>query len=510
MDYKKVGELVVKAQSGDKKALNDLFGECYGDLYYFALKTVKNEDAAADAVQESAIDIINTIGELKNPEAFVLWSHRIVYCKCTKYFKQSAEICADENEDGETVFDSLKDEDPLSVPENVVLNNELRSAVASILETLPAEQRAAMTLYYFDELSVFEIAAIQEVSEGTVKSRLNYGRKAVKAKVEEYEEKTGTKLHSAFIPFMLKGMLKTERASICAAVPNTVGAAAEGAVQVAAVKAAAAPVIKTIISGGKLVMSTKKLIAIIAASLAVVMAGGVAIGVAVANKSEPDEFTESTAIYESEPDYGNNNKPESAADMFAERSNAAELSAAYAAIESLLSDEVEESETVEESAAESEAEPYPEPTPDEYFKFTLLEDGTYEIAMNNRDNMPSGIVIPSEHNDIAVTRIGYNAFNCCSNLTSVIIPGSVTEIDNAAFRQCTDLETVIIADSVKRIGNVAFADCSSLTEIKYNGTKEQWEAIEKGTNWDYKSYYYGYYYGYAFTIHCTDGDTYNK
>ena len=229
MDYGKVKDLVLKAQSGDKKALNGLFGECYDDLYYFALKTVKNEDAAADAVQESAIDIMNSIGDLKNPDAFPLWSHKIVYCKCTKYFKPGKEILAEENEDGETVFDSLKDEDPASVPENVVIDNELKATVAAILETLPPEQRAAMTLYYYDDLSIAEIAEIQNVSEGTVKSRLNYGRKAVKAKVEEYEEKTGTKLHAAFIPFLLKDILKTERASVSATVPKELTAAAAGA-----------------------------------------------------------------------------------------------------------------------------------------------------------------------------------------------------------------------------------------------------------------------------------------
>ena len=55
-------------------------------------------------------------------------------------------------------------------------------------------------MYYFDEMSVKQIAEIQGTTEGTVKSRLNYARKAIKASVEEYEKKNGIKLHA--IPFL--------------------------------------------------------------------------------------------------------------------------------------------------------------------------------------------------------------------------------------------------------------------------------------------------------------------
>ena len=57
-----------------------------------------------------------------------------------------------------------------------------------MIDELPEEQRSALLLRYFDEISVKEIAEIQGVTEGTVKSRLNYGRKAVKEAVEGYEK----------------------------------------------------------------------------------------------------------------------------------------------------------------------------------------------------------------------------------------------------------------------------------------------------------------------------------
>ena len=72
-----------------------------------------------------------------------------------------------------------------------------------ILDALPEEQRVAVTMFYYEQMSVKEIAETLGVTENTVKSRLNYGRKKVEKEVRALEKK-GTKLYGlAPLPFLM-------------------------------------------------------------------------------------------------------------------------------------------------------------------------------------------------------------------------------------------------------------------------------------------------------------------
>ncbi len=120
---------------------------------------------------------------------------------------------------------------------------------------------------------------------------------------------------------------------------------------------------------------------------------------------------------------------------------------------------------VSSGAAPEEIPDETEPTPDEYFTFTLLDDGTYEIAAKDINNLPKDVVIPKKHDGKPVTSIGYNAFYGCSSLINVTIPDSVTEIGGGAFEDCISLSSVTIPGSVTSVGNFAFSGCSSLENI---------------------------------------------
>ena len=85
---------------------------------------------------------------------------------------------------------------------------------------------------------------------------------------------------------------------------------------------------------------------------------------------------------------------------------------------------------------------------------------------------------------VGVKTIGEDAFKRCKSLTKVNIPGTVTKIDEGAFKRCENLVSIAIPESVKNIKDEAFQNCYILTEIRYGGTKEQWEGVKKGKNWN--------------------------
>ena len=92
-----------------------------------------------------------------------------------------------------------------------------------------------------------------------------------------------------------------------------------------------------------------------------------------------------------------------------------------------------------------------------------LYDGTLEITEYVGNS--ATYVIPSEIDGKRVTQIGYDAFNDCTELTSITIPDGVTIIGNSAFSYCTSLETVTIPNSVTQIYTRAFYNCTSLKEV---------------------------------------------
>ncbi len=84
--------------------------------------------------------------------------------------------------------------------------------------------------------------------------------------------------------------------------------------------------------------------------------------------------------------------------------------------------------------------------------------------------------------------------------TTFVIPNEVTSIGDEAFAWCENLVSVTIPESVEGIGGWAFFNCASLKNIKYRGTKEDWNSIYKDANWDFWYEDYGSYEKINYTI----------
>jgi len=112
-------------------------------------------------------------------------------------------------------------------------------------------------------------------------------------------------------------------------------------------------------------------------------------------------------------------------------------------------------------------------------------------AFNGCTNL-TNLIIPDE-----ITFIGIGAFYNCDSLTSIIIPVKVINLEDRVFQGCDNLISVTIGNSVTSIGDDAFSNCTNLTSIKFRGTQAQWNAITKGSNWNYSTGNYTITYNYT-------------
>ena len=105
------------------------------------------------------------------------------------------------------------------------------------------------------------------------------------------------------------------------------------------------------------------------------------------------------------------------------------------------------------------------PSPDEWFIFTELEDGSYSVKARDQYTISGRIIIPATYNGKPVTEIPSAAFGWCDKITEIVIPDSVTTIGTVAFHGCSSLIKVNIPKNVSEIPQQCFAACGHLEEV---------------------------------------------
>lgn len=195
--------LVFAAKNGNTKCFEELYKLYYEKIYALALTVTKNTSDAEDVLQITFVKAWQNIDKLDNPSAFNTWLQRITINQCSSMLRGSKQNYSidDEGENGEL----LQIESDLMLPEQYAERADLSVRLKAIIDELSVVQRETILLYYFNDMSIEEIAQTMDCSEGTVKSRLFLARKAIKTEITEQEKKTGEKFYGiagvALIPF---------------------------------------------------------------------------------------------------------------------------------------------------------------------------------------------------------------------------------------------------------------------------------------------------------------------
>lgn len=278
MEKDDIKKLVLQAAQGNKAAFGALYEETGRTVYFSCRKLLGDPQLAEDITQETYLTALQKLGTLAQPENFPAWVNRIGINLCKMHFRNNSAP----EDNSEEIIEEIPDEG--LIPEEYVSNDAKRKIIMDIIDTvLTEEQRQSVILYYFDMLTVPEIAEVMNCTTGTVTSRLSAARKKIKEAVLIYEENNNDRLHAAVPVFILSKLLNKEASNTV--LPKltvfTGSASAANAVPDSVTST------KTI-SGGKVMFSTVKAKVIAGVCAAAVVGGGITAAVVLSSNGSKD------------------------------------------------------------------------------------------------------------------------------------------------------------------------------------------------------------------------------
>lgn len=169
---------VQKAREGNPAAWNALFRRYQLPLYVYVFELVHHEQTSLDIVQETFIAAARHIDGLRDDEKFASWLFGIAHQKCMLHWRKKG--------GKEVLLDDIPDapDDSLDAPDDVLIRSEQETEFMNLLNQLSPPHRSALLLHFVEDFSLEEIARVTQTHIGTVKSRLHYAKKSLRALLE--------------------------------------------------------------------------------------------------------------------------------------------------------------------------------------------------------------------------------------------------------------------------------------------------------------------------------------
>jgi RNA polymerase sigma-70 factor (ECF subfamily) len=173
------GQLIVRVRQGDLEALGELYNRYRTQVFRTALAITRNRETAEDILQEVFLKVHRYAERIEPSLSLGPWLYRVTANLCyTQLSRQKRWIAALED-----VFENVVAPSSRSCPERRFERGEVQSVLQQAIDLLNPNQKIVIVLHYLAGLSLKEIADILEIPEGTVKSRLYYGRENLRRKL---------------------------------------------------------------------------------------------------------------------------------------------------------------------------------------------------------------------------------------------------------------------------------------------------------------------------------------
>jgi len=159
--------------NGDTKAFTVLIDRYKHMVFTLALKILKNREEAEEVAQDVFVKVYQVLVSFKGDSKFSTWIYKIAYYRSLDYLKKQKRGLSASSLDSDKEYHLPSIENNLDALEL----KERKQAIKSAIDELPTDDAVVITLHYFEELSLKEIAKIIGVEANTVKVRLFRSRK---------------------------------------------------------------------------------------------------------------------------------------------------------------------------------------------------------------------------------------------------------------------------------------------------------------------------------------------
>ncbi len=182
-------DLIKRCKKGDREAFNILVQTYQKQVFNIAYSMLSDYEDASDAAQEIFVKVYKSIESFRGQSSFTTWLYRISANVCNDFLRKrqrrAATVSIDQDDDDGYVAE-LESESP--TPEEHLEMTEQQKAVRSAINELRNEYKEIIIYSDINEMSYDEISYILKCPIGTVKSRLNRARNALKKKLLEKRE----------------------------------------------------------------------------------------------------------------------------------------------------------------------------------------------------------------------------------------------------------------------------------------------------------------------------------
>lgn len=491
---------VAAAKQQDRDAFTFLFNHTKDYTYSIAYSLTQDAQESQDIVQEVYLRVWIHLSDLQEDRSFLRWLHSITFNISQDHLRQKTNrqnalsAAAEEFVLQKTSFDEW------------FMQSWKQELIRDMVQALPEEQREAVYLYYFQDRTVGEIAAMQNCPINTVKSRLFYARNTLQKMIEAEEKQTGS-LHLSpaviamtsvmMLPVMQVSLPHADSVRILMAVftaaesmrggisyaqvhPDEDNSAQRGfwhrlcsviekhwIVRIRSSTVVALLAVVILLSVGCIVFgrSMERRISTVTPNEQTTVQLNIAVDAEGASADSLATSTETQAVIQqiapavlAEGSFGDTIQYTVTDDGVLRISG----EGCVGFEDTWRWTELQKGE--DQSLFQTEAlSPYRE-----IVTAVIIEEGITEIAYGAFARTPNlqTVSLPD-----SCSRVASGAFYACPALTEIVFPPRVENIEDCVLKECTSLKRISVSEDARYIGSEAFADCIQLESVEFQGNQ---------------------------------------